>query len=142
MTTALLLAFLCATSAAAGYLLAYARARAPGVARPSLIAAAHLTGMPPTGHPEEDAAYAALVRTAEAFLRAGGAVSLADLAGLLPEERVALAVAAERLAADRAAALGLAAQGPLGAAEVLAAVDGGAARRRVLLERAAAGGGP
>ena len=85
--------------------------------------------------PLDDAGSALLVAAAEAFLAVGGAVTVGDWLALEAEDRAALMVAAERLAAVRAAQLGLAAQDP---AAVLAPVDGGAARRRAIVERAAA----
>lgn len=79
-----------------------------------------------------------LTFAAEAFLRAGGSVSLAEWARLLPVERAALTAAGVALAAEAASAAGLASQGPLQAAAVLAPADDGQARNGILLADAVA----
>lgn len=114
----------------------------PPTRRSALVRAAHLGAMPPVGHPEHQTALAILCRTAESFLRSGGTLSLEDFGALSPDERAAFEVASSRVTADRSAALGLATQGVLGAACVLAEVDGGDARLRVLLEQAAENASP
>jgi hypothetical protein len=75
-----------------------------------------------------------LVDFAEQFLLAGGALTLADLRGLDVKELAALAAAGRRLRTAAAVQTGLAAMGPMGAAEVLAEIDGGTARDQVVAE--------
>lgn len=91
-----------------------------------------LGGRLPAEVPDDVAA--ALVRAAEAFLRAGGAVSLRAWLRLSGPERGALVAAGDRVRADLASASGFASQGPLHALAIQGVVDGGSARDRLGLE--------
>lgn len=108
----------------------------------TLMRASRLDQMPPSGHPEYAAALHVMRKTAEAFLRSGGVLTLEDFCELTADERAAFEVAGATVAAEGAAAMGLAGQGALGAACVLAETDDGDARIRVLLEQAIANAKP
>ncbi len=62
---------------------------------------------------------------AEGFLRAGGSLSWPEWCAMPILSRAAFIVSADRLAAERAAMAGTAAQSPGSAAEIMAASDGG-----------------
>lgn len=87
------------------------------------------------GEVPEDVA-ALLVAVAERFLRAGGSLSLPDWGRLSVPERAAFVAAGDRVAADRAGVVGVAAQGLRGALAVHGVLDGG--RMRVEAEDEAA----
>lgn len=82
-------------------------------------------------------AWEALVSAASLFRRAGGLVLPEWWASLSPVEQLALVEAGDRLSASVAAAMGVAGQGPRGAAAALSRVDGGRALLRLELEEAA-----
>ena len=75
---------------------------------------------------------------AEAFLRAGGSIALAEWASLNDMSRAALVDAGNRIATERAVMCGLASLGPDQAAKVMQSADGGATRIRLALERVVA----
>ena len=81
----------------------------------------------------DENARALLSDKADAFVRAGGFVSLDEWAGLSAPSKAALIGAQERLSAERAAQVGLASQGRLDAAEVLSASDDGEAKMSMIL---------
>lgn len=83
-------------------------------------------------HSNEVAARRLLEEAAD-FLRAGGVVTIADWKDLEDVERAALVQAGGIVAAERAARIGAATQGPAGAAAVLAEADGGEALAQVQL---------
>lgn len=74
---------------------------------------------------DEDKVRQVLVPAALNFLRAGGTLSLQDYALLSPLSRQAFVAAGELHRREQAVAIGMAAQGALGAAAVLSDVDGG-----------------
>lgn len=74
---------------------------------------------------------AALVQAAELMLRAGVALTTEFWSGCESYEREALALAGDRIAADRAALVGIACTGPRGTAMLTAHRDGGAALKTV-----------
>ena len=79
-------------------------------------------------------------RHAAEFVAAGGVLSWREWRDLSPASRSAFLDARTAYDAQRAVDIGTASQGPQGAAEVLARVDGGALKVRLLLERMAAAG--
>lgn len=83
-------------------------------------------------------AYARLVSEAVDFARAGGTLSLAEWRDLSEPEKAAMVEAGNVVVAERAAAYGIAAQSPQGAAKVAAVADGGEAVRTMSLEAALA----
>lgn len=89
-----------------------------------------------------EAALPQLVAEGVDFLRAGGVLSLAEWADLSPAEKSAMVEAGNVVAAERAAAIGIASQSPAAAARVAAVADGGESSRALsigtVLERIAA----
>lgn len=89
-----------------------------------------------------EAAVAQLVAEGVDFLRAGGVLSLSDWAALSPVEKSAMVEAGNVVAAERAAAVGLASQSPAAAARVASVSDGGESARAMsigtVLDRIAA----
>lgn len=85
-----------------------------------------------------DEAILVLKAWAEKFLIGGGLVTLHVYAELDDEERMALYLAGQTLRKTLAADIGISAQGPAGAAAVIAPIDGGAAATRLALEGALA----
>jgi hypothetical protein len=85
----------------------------------------------PTREKVGDKGMAALVAAAEQMLRAGVVLTTDFWSGCEDYEREALALAGDRLAADRATLMGIASQGPRGAALLTAHRDGGAALEAV-----------
>lgn len=80
----------------------------------------------------KDEGVAALVLEAEQMRRAGVILTPDFWAGCSEIEQEALALAGDRVAANRAALIGLACLGQRGVAELVAGEDGGKAREQVL----------
>lgn len=76
----------------------------------------------------------ALRRCIDGFLRAGGRIGPEEFARLTAVERVMLAHVGDALRAEIAAATGIASQGRMEAASVLAPSDGGHAKAQMILE--------
>lgn len=100
-----------------------------------LLNAAKLTAQIEMELPDEQLEI--LLTQADAFLRAGGHVSLSEWLELTAIERSAMMVAGDRLAFQNAALTGQASQGPDGLAETIAPIDNGETREAIALTRAA-----
>jgi len=85
----------------------------------------------------DDAAIDALRGCVSGFLRSGGVLTGREFASLTSVERAACAVAGDELRAQIAAAIGIASQGRMEAASILAPADGGRAKAQMILERLA-----
>lgn len=84
--------------------------------------------------PEREESPAELALFAEAFVQAGGVLTLADSERLSPRQLAAFVTAADKVWARRAVALARAIRSPEAQAALLAPHDGGAALDRVRAE--------
>lgn len=89
--------------------------------------------LPEAGEPEASAIAVLLTRDAENFLRAGGVLSAIDWMEMDEKERAAFITAGDRLRAERIYLEAFAARGPVQAAMIAKAFDGGDSLKELVL---------